>query len=78
VITGRSAGLGKYSFHGRSCGEVSVYVAKMPEGPHRVRVVFREHGETKIPVMNLTETEAELLWASLSAMAKDKGWEDIK
>jgi hypothetical protein len=78
MITGQSGGSGKYSFHERSCGAVSVYVAQMPEGPHRVRVVFREHGETKIPVMSLTETETELLWASLSAMAKDKGWEDIE
>lgn len=76
MISGRSSGSGKYSFHETSLGANSVLVSHMPEDQFHVRIVFRSHGENHIPVLKLHECEASLLWASLSRMAKDLGWDD--
>ena len=58
------------------CGSVSVLVAHMPEDHFGIRIIFRHHGETSIPVIKLDPVEAELLWASLNLMAKDLRWSD--
>jgi hypothetical protein len=76
VITGRSAGSGKYSFHETSDCHHSVMVAIMPEDNWKVRIVFRHMGETHIPITKLSTTEAKLLWASLKKVAEDMEWSD--
>lgn len=76
ITGGKSHGTGKYSYHERSSGYRSVMVAHMPEDSCVIRVVCRSHGEAEVN-MKLSETHAELLWASLCDMAKDLKWKDF-
>lgn len=78
MINGRSSGTGKYSYHERSFGARSVLVAHMPDDGHTVRIAFRHHGETAIPIVKVNTSEAEMLWAALNSMAKDLGWKDYE
>ena len=76
MIHGRSGGSGKYSYREASSRNRSVHVSHMPEDIYEVRIVFRHNGETSIPIVKIGESEAELLWSALNAMAKDLNWDD--
>lgn len=76
MITGRGSGSGTYSYQETHRGNSSALVAHMPEDSFRVRIVFRSNGEPHIPIMIVSEIEAELLWCSLNRMAKDLKWDD--
>lgn len=76
MITGRSTGTGKYSYHERSSHNESVMVASMPEDQWKVRIIFRHNGESSNP-LKIDERSAEMLWAALNSMSKDKGWKDL-
>lgn len=76
MVTGRSTGTGKYTYHERHSGRKSVMVAKMPEDDYTFRIVFKDHGEIGTPVIKVGNSEAQLLWAALSAVAKDFDWKD--
>jgi len=76
MITGRQSGGGKYSYQARSCGNRMVYVSKMPEESFKIRIAFTENGETVNPVLRLSDSDAQLLWAALNATAKELNWKD--
>lgn len=76
MISGRSSGTGRYSYREVSNLNTSVMVAHMPEDNLSVRIVFRHHGETSIPIIKIASWEAELLWAALKLMAEDLKWDD--
>jgi hypothetical protein len=76
MITGRTSGSGKYSYHERHSGNRSVMVSHMTDDGHSTRIAFRHNGEINIPILKLDDSQAEMLWAALSAMAKDRDWKD--
>jgi len=76
MITGKCHGTGRYSFREVSSINKSVTVSHMPEDCMTFRIVFRHNGETSIPILKCSDTEAQLLWSALNATAKDMGWED--
>jgi hypothetical protein len=77
MITGRSSGTGKYSYHERSSANNSVMVSHMPDDGYKIRIAFRNNGEVSLPLIKIGEREAEMLWAALNGMAKDLNWKDM-
>lgn len=75
MIDGKSGGSGRYSYRETSSGNQSVMVSHMPEDCFQVRIVIRHNGETAIPIIKMSETEAGLLLASLTQMAQDLKWD---
>ena len=78
MITGRGSGSGKYSFHQRTSGNKTVMVTKMPEDQYSIRIVFQHNGETSIPIVKISTSDAERLWAALNSMAADLEWKDME
>ncbi len=78
MITGKGSGTGNYSYHKRNGGKSEVCVSHMPGDINSIRITFRDYDEQDGPIWKLTEPQAEMLWASLSGMAKDLKWEDYK
>ncbi len=75
-LTGKSSASGQYSYEARHAGNSTIIVAKMPEDSQMFRVVFTYDGESKFPIMKMTERDAQMLWAALNATAKKFNWED--
>lgn len=78
MITGKSGGSGKFSCRSRSSGRKSVTVSHMPEDGLNIRISFSEDDEKSIPILKISDTYAEMLWAALNEMASDLKWEDFK
>lgn len=76
MITGRTSGSGKYSYHEAHLGQTSVMAAHMPEDGFQVRIVFKRMGEVCLPTLSLNDTQAELLWGVLKRMAANLEWDD--
>jgi hypothetical protein len=77
MITGKSQGTGTFSFHKRIYGDREVSASLMPED-HHIRVTFSQYEEKHIPIIKLTNRDAEALWAVLNSMAKDLKWKDLE
>lgn len=78
MIDGKSSGNGTYNYESRSCRDLIVHVSSMPESSYKYRITFTRHGEIQGGVIGLSETEAQLLWAALNAVAVKNDWQDFK
>lgn len=74
MISGRGGGSGKYSYRWAKSGNREVQVSCMPEDSFHIRITFKHMNEINVPIIKLSDTEAECLWVALNEMAKDLGW----
>lgn len=74
MISGRGGGSGNYSYRWVKYGNREVQVSRMPEDSFNIRITFKHMDEINAPIMKLSFTDAECLWAALGEMAKDLGW----
>lgn len=75
-LDGKGGGCGKYSYRNATIGRFKVSVFNMPEDDFYCRIVFSHGDEVNIPIIKIPKTQAQLLWVTLNAMAKDLEWKD--